>query len=538
MSSRQRRPRAATRAAARRQRRRRRRRAPAARCPERAEPCSRRRPTADTGLAWLYPYDKTVWPQGLLAPLLQWSGAAGAAALRRHLHPHPGDGLRLPGLLRGQRDAVRQSPNPQAAWDTLSYSNQGEPVTVTLVFSPAGRGLRAAHRDVDHRAGHVDRAPSTTTRTARAWPPTTARRQGPRAPSASAARRWHQARRDQPGARRGDATSAPGTRAAAASATRCGAGRDAGHAARRELRPVELLRARRTPTPRRHGAPPGRPVRVPGRLARRHVPPHQRGPLPGTAPAATQRPVLDPVGHSHHVHGLARGPGGRGRRCSRRTTSTSRSTTTDGRQLSLASMDFDAGHEHVLEQADARHPTGGVHRPVPRVPADQRLRHLRARGQFDGASGRHEFGATAPCANGAGRHGELWWVDLATKTATPLAELKNLNGGGVPADDVRHPTTRPTRRCSYEPTVNPVASGGYAWVVFTSRRLYGNVATHESLAGAIPRNYPNRPLGDAQEALGRGDRPQRHAGHRPEPPGVLPAGAGAARRQLARLLGS
>lgn len=29
---------------------------------------------------------------------------------------------------------------------------------------------------------------------------------------------------------------------------------------------------------------------------------------------------------------------------------------------------------------------------------------------------------------------------------------------------------------NYEPTVNPVASGGYAWVVFTSRRMYGSVA--------------------------------------------------------------
>lgn len=36
------------------------------------------------------------------------------------------------------------------------------------------------------------------------------------------------------------------------------------------------------------------------------------------------------------------------------------------------------------------------------------------------------------------------------------------------ADDVDH---------NYEPTVNPVASGGYVWVVFTSRRMYGNVAT-------------------------------------------------------------
>ncbi len=30
---------------------------------------------------------------------------------------------------------------------------------------------------------------------------------------------------------------------------------------------------------------------------------------------------------------------------------------------------------------------------------------------------------------------------------------------------------------NYEPTVNPVGGGGYAWVVFTSRRRYGNVAT-------------------------------------------------------------
>jgi hypothetical protein len=29
---------------------------------------------------------------------------------------------------------------------------------------------------------------------------------------------------------------------------------------------------------------------------------------------------------------------------------------------------------------------------------------------------------------------------------------------------------------NYEPTVNPLASGGYVWVVFTSRRMYGSVA--------------------------------------------------------------
>jgi hypothetical protein len=40
----------------------------------------------------------------------------------------------------------------------------------------------------------------------------------------------------------------------------------------------------------------------------------------------------------------------------------------------------------------------------------------------------------------------------------------------------------------YEPTVNPVASGGYAWVVFTSRRAYGNVANQDPML-SDPRNY-------------------------------------------------
>jgi hypothetical protein len=42
--------------------------------------------------------------------------------------------------------------------------------------------------------------------------------------------------------------------------------------------------------------------------------------------------------------------------------------------------------------------------------------------------------------------------------------------GGMDADHVDDVNL------NYEPTVNPVASGGYAWVVFTSRRMYGSVA--------------------------------------------------------------
>jgi len=77
-----------------------------------------------------------------------------------------------------------------------------------------------------------------------------------------------------------------------------------------------------------------------------------------------------------------------------------------------------------------------------------------------------------------GNHGKLSWIDLASgMTAT----LDKLNGTGylpvaadVPGAGTDHDDDT---RLNYEPTVNPVASGGFVWVVFTSRRMYGNVAT-------------------------------------------------------------
>ena len=36
---------------------------------------------------------------------------------------------------------------------------------------------------------------------------------------------------------------------------------------------------------------------------------------------------------------------------------------------------------------------------------------------------------------------------------------------------------------NFEPSITPIVSGGYAWLVFTTRRLYGNVATLEPYAG-------------------------------------------------------
>jgi len=73
---------------------------------------------------------------------------------------------------------------------------------------------------------------------------------------------------------------------------------------------------------------------------------------------------------------------------------------------------------------------------------------------------------------------------------TPLDQLngkgylpKLLTPSTVTCDDDNGPISQVSPDHSddvdvnYEPTVNPIASGGYAWVVFTSRRMYGSVAT-------------------------------------------------------------
>ena len=109
-----------------------------------------------------------------------------------------------------------------------------------------------------------------------------------------------------------------------------------------------------------------------------------------------------------------------------------------------------------------------------------------------------------------------------------------------PAGLVQRDRASTTRRSTTSPRSCPIAAGGYAWVVFTSRRMYGSELAVGALAQSWPPDYDTtRPrAGDREEALGRGDRPERARGHRPEPPGLLPARAGDPRRQLARLLGA
>jgi hypothetical protein len=87
-----------------------------------------------------------------------------------------------------------------------------------------------------------------------------------------------------------------------------------------------------------------------------------------------------------------------------------------------------------------------------------------------------------------GATAQVWWSDLATGTPTALATL---NGFDLASKTSYLPTNAAHADdtvLNYEPTVAPVVSGGYAWVVFTSRRLYGNLATSDPFQ-SDPRTY-------------------------------------------------
>ena len=93
-----------------------------------------------------------------------------------------------------------------------------------------------------------------------------------------------------------------------------------------------------------------------------------------------------------------------------------------------------------------------------------------------------------------GARSELWWVALGGPSPTPV-RLDTLNGiasgtSYLPTGPNNHGTSGATdpqssysevgyddTTLNYEPTVLPVVAGGYAWVVFTSRRLYGSQLT-------------------------------------------------------------
>ncbi len=76
------------------------------------------------------------------------------------------------------------------------------------------------------------------------------------------------------------------------------------------------------------------------------------------------------------------------------------------------------------------------------------------------------------------------YVVHAAAGATPVLLASANNPGGVLPADSQH--------LNYAPTVNPIAAGGYIWVVFTSPRDYGNAMVSPEGAAPMDASYANR----------------------------------------------
>ena len=92
------------------------------------------------GSRWLYPYEATVFPRGLVSPLLQWSQpAAGASAIFIRLRSMYLDYQICLPLTEPMRIQV-----PQAAWDLAAAQSIGasDPLAVDVVLGSDASALR------------------------------------------------------------------------------------------------------------------------------------------------------------------------------------------------------------------------------------------------------------------------------------------------------------------------------------------------------------------------------------------------------------
>jgi hypothetical protein len=433
--------------------------------------------TPDKGLAWLYPYDKTVWPQGLLAPLLQWQpGAVGNYdGVYIHLQEKC---FEYEGFFAPPAKLFINHPILQTAWDTMSYSNQGstDPVTVTLVFASGSKAYgpltetwTIAQGTLTGTVYYNSYGTALAINYANTTPgypnfggATLAIKRGATGPVLVA------------GAS-GDSSQCRVCHSVAAGGSHLLTQHGDNY---NETSSYDLTTSGYTETVMPTGT---------GEFAFPAIFPDgtflltNTGGLPGVGPPATSTLFSIPAGAAITAHGLPDGG----------VSAATPSFSPNGKhvafndygidQASLAAMDFANASKTFSNLRTLHKPAGGTRAVFPAfLPTNDATIFER-----ELAGG---FGSTWQ-----GARGELWWVDLSTHKAAPLSTL---NGTGyLPTGPHNHGSDDPDgaplendTTLQYEPTVNPVASGGYAWVVFTSRRLYGNVATQEPFL-SDPRNY-------------------------------------------------
>ena len=449
------------------------------------------RPSADSSMSLLYPYDATVFPLGILPPLFQWtkSGNGEGDAIRVHLSAPPyfdyvGYFAR-PAALAGGAPFVRHSI-PKDVWTTATRTAAGSTLDVEIAVAAAGKAWGPMHQTykialapvtgkIYYQAYNTALAQNFDAQTKSGAPmggATLSITVGQESPELVAGKDSQGG--DHSGCRVCHSVSAYGDRMIVQHGERY-----------LDTSSYDLKNGNTESTPYQTGTvgwaglyPDGNlglsdtvnvanaQSEVNGPVALYDMTTGMVVPSSGLTDFATSigLPSFSPDG-KHAAFVLFSGP------------STSAVGDANGRKL--VAMDFDLASrsftnpELVWDAPDAdQRPGWSTFMPSSNIVVFQR--------RWKGTSNE-----TFSSRDGA--RGELWWVDLATATAAPLARANGVDDAGkayLPSGDNNHDDDS---RLSYEPSISPVASGGYAWMVFMSRRLYGNVATIDPWS-SDPRN--------------------------------------------------
>jgi hypothetical protein len=449
-------------------------------------------PGADAGdpaVKFIYPYDGTVWPQGLLAPLLQWApGSHSFDSVYLHIKEK---NYEYQGYFGANKKPFVNLPIPESVWTAATLSNSGEPFVVTLVFGEganvvgpyteswtiAQATLQGTIYYNSYGTALVVNSDSNDSYGHQYGAGTLAIKPGSTAPVLIAG--VNSAGMGGTGCRVCHTVSADGqslvTQASNASANDysktvyVNLANDKTDGGGTPLATANLgfpafykdgsllLSASGTmvagdTASRLYAVPAGTTLPSTG------VPANFQAELPSFSP--------DGMHVSFNFWGGMLKNG---------------TTTLSGDQTSLAILDFDGtsafSNPRVLYKPASGNVTFSSFFPNSAgIVFEREISH-------------NEWGYTRN-----GNTGELWWVDVATGMGHRLDQLNGYNmAGGLYLPDnasgAKTHTAAQDATLNYEPTVNPIASGGYAWVVFTSRRMYGNVAQLGPWV-SDPRNYP------------------------------------------------
>jgi hypothetical protein len=455
--------------------------------------------------SWLYPYDQTVWPRGLLAPLLQWSTAQSYDAVYIHLHENAFD---YQGFFSATATPFIHHPIPQAAWDLLCNSNQGEKVAVTLVFSSGGQvygpiteswtvAQATVTGTVYYNSYGTNLAHNFTGNGVTFGGATLGIKRNATSPVLVAG--------NDSECRVCHSVSADGSRLVTGNGNTGGTGEDPesdwydlmnGYA-ESKMAPVDGQFNWGGLSPDgtlliNNGAMNAGGLKLQGSAAEDNGPVNAQlfdvatgltHPSTGLPPnLVLGSPVFSPDG-KHVTFNFFSGTipaGGLGSVASDAGVAEAGAADGGGALVgdgvSLASMDYDPTSSTFSNFQILFTPPKGYAVWPSYVPTNNAVvfeLETQSNGRDWGGTRSHCDSTACASESTLGTKAELWWVDVTTKKAARLDALNGL--GYLPTMAATDHTD--DSEMNYEPTVNPVPSGGYAWVVFTSRRLYGNVAT-------------------------------------------------------------